>query len=56
MGNIVPNGKKAVELAVKHGHPIGRALVDIAPGEHVHTHNIRSLSRETDLAPNEEGA
>ena len=32
------------ELVVKHGHPIGRATVDIAAGEHVHVHNVVSLS------------
>lgn len=25
---------------IKYGEPIGRATVDIAPGEHVHTHNL----------------
>lgn len=27
---------------VKYGAPIGSATCDIAPGEHVHTHNLRS--------------
>lgn len=38
-------------LVVKHGQPIGRATAAIATGEHVHVHNVLSLSRETDLAP-----
>jgi altronate hydrolase len=38
------------ELVVKHGYPIGRATADIAAGEHVHVHNVLSLSRETDIA------
>lgn len=38
-------------LVVKHGQPIGRATAAIAAGEHVHVHNVLSLSRETDLAP-----
>lgn len=29
---------------VKYGQPIGIALVDIAPGEHVHLHNIEGLA------------
>jgi len=29
----------------KYGQPIGLALRDIAAGEHVHDHNLRSLSR-----------
>jgi len=27
---------------VKYGHPIGHATLDIAPGKHVHTHNIKT--------------
>src|SRR4051812_45578359 len=46
----------AGELVIKHGHPIGRATADIAAGAHVHVHNVVSLSRETDLAPAQEGA
>ena len=38
----IPRG----ELVVKHGHPIGRATADIAAGEHVHVHNVVSLSME----------
>ena len=31
-------------MVVKHGQPIGRATTAIAPGEHVHVHNVESLS------------
>lgn len=34
---IAPDGQ-----VLKYGVPIGRAKVTIAPGEHVHVHNIRS--------------
>jgi altronate hydrolase len=34
---IAPDGQ-----VLKYGVPIGRAKVAIAPGEHVHVHNIRS--------------
>lgn len=34
-------------LVIKHGHPIGRATAQIAAGEHVHVHNVISLSRES---------
>ena len=30
---------------VKHGHPIGRTTAQIEAGEHVHVHNVVSLSR-----------
>ena len=33
------------ENVVKYGLPIGHALADIAPGEHVHAHNTRTLTR-----------
>jgi altronate dehydratase len=49
----IPMGHKAAlrqisegDLVMKHGHPIGRATSDIAPGDHVHIHNVISLSRE----------
>jgi altronate hydrolase len=48
----VPRGHKLalVDLPAgsevrKYGQPIGLALRDIAAGEHVHDHNLRSLSR-----------
>ncbi len=31
------------EIVIKYGQPIGRAVADIAVGEHVHVHNIESL-------------
>jgi len=31
------------EAVIKYGEPIGLAVVDIAPGQHVHTHNLRSV-------------
>lgn len=33
-------GIKAGEAVIKYGEVIGRATRDIAPGEHVHTHNL----------------
>lgn len=32
----------AGERVIKYGAPIGRAIADIAVGEHVHTHNLAS--------------
>ena len=50
--DLVPRGHKLalVDLPVgtevrKYGQPIGLATRDIAAGEHVHEHNLRSLSR-----------
>ena len=34
---------KAGDVVMKFGVPIGRAKTAIAPGEHVHIHNIESL-------------
>ena len=31
------------EVVVKYGASIGLATQDIAPGQHVHTHNLRSV-------------
>jgi hypothetical protein len=42
------------DLVTKHGRPIGRATADIEAGDHVHIHNVISLSRETDLISQEE--
>src|SRR3569623_528726 len=51
----IPAGHKVAIRAVaagapvrKYGFPIGRARVDSAPGEHVHTHNLA-----TDLSARE---
>jgi altronate dehydratase len=53
----IPSGHKlarrdvaAGELIVKYGQPIGRATANIAPGEHVHVHNVESLRGRGDLA------
>ena len=32
------------DLVIKHGHPIGRVTASIAQGDHVHVHNVESLS------------
>lgn len=37
------------ELVIKYGHPIGRALRDIEPGEWVHVHNLESMRARGDL-------
>ncbi len=49
--NAVARGHKfalteiaAGEHAVKYGQAIGVALADIAPGEHVHLHNIEGIA------------
>lgn len=36
--STIPTGAKII----KYGVPIGSALVDIAAGEHVHVHNMKS--------------
>jgi len=38
----------AGDYAVKYGQAVGVALVDIAPGEHVHLHNIEGLAGRTE--------
>ncbi len=52
----IPSGHKvarraiaAGDLIVKYGQPIGRAIADIAAGEHVHVHNVESLRGRGDL-------
>ena len=35
----------AGEAVIKYGDPIGTATRDIAPGEHVHSHNLRTALR-----------
>ncbi|MCG2867327.1 MAG: UxaA family hydrolase [Vulcanisaeta sp.] len=49
--NDVPFGHKFAirdirkcDFVIKYGHVIGRAKVDIRVGEHVHVHNIESLT------------
>ena len=42
---------KTGESVIRYGYPIGTATADIAPGEHVHSHNLRTaLTGETALA------
>src|SRR6185437_3615315 len=36
----------AGQQVLKYGQPIGIATQSIAAGEHIHEHNLRSLSRE----------
>lgn len=38
----VPKGENVIKYAV----PIGRARADIAPGDHVHTHNLEDTTEE----------
>lgn len=54
----IPRGHKvalrairAGEAVVKYGSPIGTATADIAPGTHVHTHNVESTRGRGDRAP-----
>ena len=45
---------KQGEPVIKYGFPIGVAAADIAPGEHVHTHNLRTAlsgTRDYSYAP-----
>ncbi len=57
MAEAIPRGHKvalrpiaAGEAVVKYGSPIGTASVEIAPGAHVHTHNLASARGRGDLA------
>ncbi|KZL89832.1 UxaA family hydrolase [Clostridium magnum] len=34
------------EFIIKYGVPIGKALVDIEPGRHVHTQNVEDITEE----------
>ena len=52
----IPRGHKialraipAGEAVIKYGSPIGTASCDIAPGAHVHTHNLASARGRGDL-------
>jgi len=31
------------EQVIKYGAPIGRTTADVAPGQHVHVHNLQSV-------------
>jgi len=46
----------AGELIRKYGQTIGRAAVAIAPGEHVHVHNVEGTRGRGDLAPGTDAA
>lgn len=35
---------------IEYGLPIGSASTDIAPGDYVHTHNVRSIRWQTSVA------
>ena len=41
---------RAGDAVIKYGSPIGTASCDIAPGTHVHTHNVASARGRGDLA------
>lgn len=52
----IPRGHKLAlrpirrgDNVVKYGSPIGTAMCDIAPGAHVHTHNVVSARGRGDL-------
>jgi altronate dehydratase len=56
VAEAIPRGHKialcAIRLGdavVKYGSPIGRASAEIAPGTHVHTHNVASARGRGDL-------
>ncbi len=60
--DAVPHGHKlalvdiaAGDRVLKYGQPIGIATRPIAAGEHVHEHNLRSLSREGLPVPAQSG-
>lgn len=48
-GADIPIGHKVAlrplasgETAIKYGEDIGRFVADVAPGDHVHTHNLKT--------------
>jgi len=52
----IPSGHKvavrpipAGEVVIKYGSPIGTATAPIAPGEHVHVHNVASSRGRGDI-------
>jgi len=56
VAEAIPRGHKialraipAGDAVVKYGSPIGRASADIAPGTHVHTHNVASTRGRGDI-------
>ena len=55
---MIPRGHKVAlraigsgDRVIKYGSPIGNASSDIAPGAHVHTHNVASARGRGDLSP-----
>ena len=53
----IPSGHKvalqpigAGDAVIKYGNPIGTATIAIAPGQHVHVHNVASTRGRGDLA------
>ena len=57
IAEAIPRGHKvalcairAGERVIKYGSPIGSASADIAPGTHVHTHNVASARGRGDLS------
>jgi altronate hydrolase len=57
IAEAIPRGHKvalraigAGERVIKYGSPIGSASSDIAPGTHVHTHNVASARGRGDLS------
>jgi altronate dehydratase len=57
VGAPIPRGHKialrpirAGEAVIKYGSPIGIATADIAPGTHVHTHNVESRRGRGDVS------
>src|SRR5215468_11736914 len=61
VADVLPGHKIATRpiaagaTVLKYGYPIGVATRDIAPGEHVHTHNLASTLRE-DFVPSKREA
>ena len=62
VAEAIPRGHKialrairAGDAVVKYGSPIGHASADIAPGMHVHTHNVASARGRGDLSMAEGG-
>jgi hypothetical protein len=56
LAEVIPRGHKfamvaigAGEKVMKYGSAIGNASADIAPGTHVHTHNVASTRGRGDL-------
>ena len=58
IAEAIPRGHKVAlraigvgERVIKYGSPIGNASSAIAPGTHVHTHNVASARGRGDLSP-----